>query len=126
MAVKRIMHASDFSKASTPAFRLARDLAKALRAELILCHAYEVVTPLTVSEGFVLPRVLDQMWRAARTSAGSGLDRLVAQARRDRVTASPATSETARLARSHGEMYSAVAATASSAAGPRRNGGHRR
>ena len=54
MTIKRIMHASDFSKASGAAFRLARELAEVLRTELVVCHAYNPVAPLAASEGFVV------------------------------------------------------------------------
>src|SRR5687767_10538461 len=45
MTIKRILHASDFSKASKPAFRLARELARTFRAELIVFNAADTVKP---------------------------------------------------------------------------------
>ena len=88
MTIKRIMHASDFSTASGAAFKLARALAKALHAELVLCHAYQPMPPVAGGEGYVSPRVIEQIWTAARTSAGGKLERLAAVARRDRLRVS--------------------------------------
>lgn len=85
MTIKRIMHASDFSKASGAAFRLARELAKVLRAELVVCHAYNPVAPLAASEAFVAPGVVDQIWTAARRTGRRKLERLATAARRDRL-----------------------------------------
>src|SRR5260370_15294890 len=78
------MPASDCSTASGAAFKLARALAKALHAELVLCHAYQPMPPVAVGEGYVSPRVIEQIWTAARTSARGRLERLATAARRDR------------------------------------------
>src|SRR5260370_17282100 len=83
------MPASDCSTASGAAFKLARALAKALHAELVLCHAYQPMPPVAVGEGYVSPRVIEQIWTAARTSARGRLERLAAAARRDRLRFSP-------------------------------------
>ena len=88
MTIKRIMHASDFSKASGAAFRLARGLAKVLRAELVVCHAYNPVPAIAAGEGYVAPGVVDQIWTAARRNGRRKLDRLAAGARRDRLRVS--------------------------------------
>jgi nucleotide-binding universal stress UspA family protein len=88
MKIKRILHASDFSRASHPAFGLARELAATLRAELILCHAYQAVTPLDVGEGYVSAGVIKELWSSARASARRRLDRLAASAKRGRLRVS--------------------------------------
>jgi universal stress protein A len=81
LKITRILHASDFSPASRPAFRLARDLARALEAELILCHAWQPAA-LLMGEGYVAPSLLQEMWTTTRQRARRDLDRLAASARR--------------------------------------------
>ena len=76
MKIKRIVHATDFSRASRPALALALDLARAFEAELILCHAYQAVTPMGAGEAYVSPQLLQQMWTAAEQGARRNLARL--------------------------------------------------
>lgn len=87
MAIKRILHASDFSGASRPAFRLARELAEALRAQLILFHAYQVVTPMA-GEGPIPPRLLQEMVTSTRAGARRKLDALAGSAGGGRIRVS--------------------------------------
>ena len=47
MTIKRMLCASDFSPASRPALRLAQELARTLKAKLILFHAYEASVPIS-------------------------------------------------------------------------------
>jgi nucleotide-binding universal stress UspA family protein len=47
MTIKRMLCASDFSPASRPALRLAQELARTLKAKLILFHAYEGSVPIS-------------------------------------------------------------------------------
>ena len=49
---RRILHASDFSPASRPAFRRALDLARANRASLTVVHVYSAFIPV-MGEGYV-------------------------------------------------------------------------
>ena len=84
MPIKRILHASDFSKASRPAFKLARELARTLKAELIVFNAAEVVVPM-MGDGYVAPSVVEEIWTAGRREAERGVARLVQAARRDRI-----------------------------------------
>ena len=61
MTIKRMLCATDFSPASRPALRLAQELARTLKAKLILFHAYERSVP--IGDGGYLPSsVLQQMW----------------------------------------------------------------
>ncbi len=78
---RRILHASDFSRASTPAFRRATDLARANRADLTIVHVYMPVIPLA-GEGYAAPQVYDQMLTEIRAEAQRQLDRLVTKAKR--------------------------------------------
>jgi universal stress protein A len=94
MTIKRILHASDFSKASQPAFRLARQLARTLKAELIVFNAAETVIPaLGAGEGYVSPTVVRDVWEAGRRTAQAGVDALVKTARADRIRVRGAVSE---------------------------------
>jgi nucleotide-binding universal stress UspA family protein len=84
---RRILHASDFSPASRPAFRRALDLARANRAGLTLVHVYSTYLPV-MGEGFVGGgQVYDKMIADIRTDAQRRLGRLVAQARKKGVRA---------------------------------------
>jgi nucleotide-binding universal stress UspA family protein len=79
--IRRIIHASDFSKASRAAFAKAVDLAKAYRAELLVVHVLSVVPPF-LGEGYVPPNVWEEIEAGARAGAQRQLNRLVARARR--------------------------------------------
>jgi nucleotide-binding universal stress UspA family protein len=84
---RRILHASDFSPASRPAFRRALDLARANRARLTLVHVYSTYIPM-MGEGYVgSAQVYDKMIVDIRTDAQRRLDRLVTQARKNGVRA---------------------------------------
>lgn len=82
MTIKRILHASDFSKASQPAFKLARQLARTLKAELIVFTAVDTVMPM-LGEGYVSPTVVREVWTAGRQTGKRGVDKLVRAARAD-------------------------------------------
>ena len=84
---RRILHASDFSPASRPAFRRALDLARANRAGLTLVHVYSTYIPM-MGEGYVGGgQVYDKMIADIRTDAQRRLGRLVAEARKTGVRA---------------------------------------
>ena len=77
--LRRILHPSDFSPASSGAYRQAVELAKANRAELLLVH---VLTPLVLpTDGYVSPKVYDEMSAAAQAEGRKHLDALVKKAR---------------------------------------------
>jgi len=80
MKIRRILHPSDFSRASRPALALARELARAFEAELILCHAVQPVMPVGPGEGYVSARLVQQMWSAAERDARQRLGRLARSA----------------------------------------------
>jgi nucleotide-binding universal stress UspA family protein len=79
-AIRRILHATDFSAASRPAFIRARELARANRAELIALH---VMTPpvLYTPDGYALPQTYERLLADMRATARKQLDRLVAGAK---------------------------------------------
>ena len=85
---RRIVHPTDFSKASASAF--ARGLAEArqTRSELILVHVLAPVIPAAgMSEGYLSPSVYEQMSKSARAWAQKQMDRLLAKAKTARVRA---------------------------------------
>lgn len=80
MTVKRILHPSDFSPASRPALRLALELTRALRAELILCHAWQV--PIVTADAYMPPAMLEELTTGTRTDGQRQLDALARSARK--------------------------------------------
>jgi len=77
--LRRILHPSDFSPASSGAYRQAVALAKANRAELLLVH---VLAPFVLpTDGYVSPKVYDEMSAAAQAEGRKHLDALVKKAR---------------------------------------------
>jgi nucleotide-binding universal stress UspA family protein len=103
---RRILHASDFSPASAPAFARAVALAKAKHAELCLLHVLDPTMPVT--DGVVSPPTYAALLKSARAYARKGLARLVARAVEAGVRATPvlregsAWSEIARASRARG------------------------
>ena len=84
--IRRILHPSDFSSASVAAFTRAVESAKASGAELILVHVMSPVVPLA-GDGYVSPRVYEDLQKAARAQGQKGLDALLAKAKKARVRA---------------------------------------
>ena len=72
---RRILHPSDFSAASRPAFRHALELAKASGAYLLVAHVLPVV-PL-VPDAYIVATTYDALQRAQRASGQKQLGRLV-------------------------------------------------
>jgi nucleotide-binding universal stress UspA family protein len=84
--IRRILHPSDFSRASSAAFARAVDMAKANRAELLLVHVLAPFVPM-VGDGYVAPKVYEEIETSARAQAQKQLDLLVAKARKAGVRA---------------------------------------
>lgn len=83
---RRLLHPTDFSKASKAAF--ARSLAEARqsRRELVLVHVLSPVIPLAAAgEGYIAPSVYEQMSKSAHAWAKKQMDRLLAEAKRAKV-----------------------------------------
>jgi nucleotide-binding universal stress UspA family protein len=82
-ATRRIMHSTDYSPASRPAFRKAVELAKALHKELVLVHVLSpVLVPIITGEMYIPPSTYDELQRTSRTVALRHLERLTAVAKR--------------------------------------------
>jgi len=79
-AIRRILHATDFSRASRAAFQRAVELARANRAELTLVHVF--TPPLVYApDGYALPQAYQEMLDSVRSQAQKQLDKLLAKAR---------------------------------------------
>jgi nucleotide-binding universal stress UspA family protein len=85
---RRILHPTDFSRASSRAFALALDVARQNRAELILLHVIDQAIPIP-TEGYVPPRMYEEIRTSALAWARKKLDRLVTRARVPGVRVSP-------------------------------------
>jgi nucleotide-binding universal stress UspA family protein len=78
--LRRILHATDFSAASRPAFKMAMDLAAREGARLLLLHVLTPPSPLSAGSGPVPLSYLDLL-QAARREAGRRLAAALARAR---------------------------------------------
>jgi nucleotide-binding universal stress UspA family protein len=87
--IRTIVHPTDFSRASTPAFKRAVELAKDRRAQLLVVHVLAPVAPIMMADGYVAPKVYEDMEAAARAGAQKQLRRLVDQATRAGVRVKP-------------------------------------
>lgn len=85
IAFRRILHPTDFSRASAPALRRAVALARACRAPLVLLHVMTPPSPF-LGEG-ALPRSYADLLNLARRSARRRLAAALARVRRVRVRA---------------------------------------
>ena len=83
---RRILHPTDFSRASSAAFTRALADARASRSELVLVHVLAPVIPVA-GEGYVSPSVYEQMTESARGWARKQMDRLLGKAKAARVRA---------------------------------------
>lgn len=81
-----ILHPSDFSTASAAAFKRAVEDAKANDALLLIAHVLAPAMPL-VSEGYVSPKVYQDMERSLTAWGQKHLDALVARAKKAGVRA---------------------------------------
>ena len=81
--LRRILHPSDFSRASRAAFSRAVEMTKDNRAELIVVHVW---SPVVFMGGdgysYISPKVYEEMEASARAYGMKHLDALVAKARK--------------------------------------------
>ncbi len=73
-----ILHPSDFSSASAPAFRKVLALAKSMRRPLLIAH---VMSRAALVPGYMPPKVYDDLYRSIELAARRRLDRLLRRAR---------------------------------------------
>lgn len=84
MKRRPILHATDFSKASRPAFRYALGLAKETGAPLLIVHVF---VPPILGEGEIFPRIYEDLVAQMRYEATKKLTTLLREAKKSRVTA---------------------------------------
>jgi nucleotide-binding universal stress UspA family protein len=77
--IRRVLHPTDFSRASSAAYRRAIELAKANRAELMLLHVLSVPVPVT-GDGYMPPKIYEEIVTGARAYGQKQLDALVRKA----------------------------------------------
>ena len=78
--MRRILHATDFSTASEAALKKAVELAKQSRAELVVLHVMSPVV-YTVGEGYMSPKMYDELAASTRAWANGQLDRQLRKAK---------------------------------------------
>ena len=74
-----VMHATDFSSASRPAFAKAVELAKRDRTGLVIMHV--MTPPAWVGDGYISPTTLDEIYRGYRKDSEKKLAAVVAKAK---------------------------------------------
>ena len=84
--IRRILHPTDFSRASTPAFKRAVEMAKANRSELVVAHVLVPSMPI-MGDGYVSPQVYEDLDAAARSAAQKQIRKLVDRAKQAGVRA---------------------------------------
>jgi nucleotide-binding universal stress UspA family protein len=78
--IRRILHPTDFSKASAAAYKRAVEMAKANRAELLLVHVLAPAIPM-MADGYLSPKVYEDMENASRGYGQKHLAALVRKAK---------------------------------------------
>lgn len=79
--VRRILHPTDFSRASGAAFLKAVALAKESRAQLLLVHVLLPPTPF-IGDGYISPKTYEELEASARRGAQRELAKVVAKAQK--------------------------------------------
>jgi universal stress protein A len=88
--IRRILFASDLSKASTKAFATAITLAKAIHADMTILHVLVPITPLA-PEQYIAGTTLDQLNADAQRWAQEHIANLTAKATKDGIRATGLT-----------------------------------
>ncbi len=85
MNIRRILHPTDFSRASGQALAEAIELAKQNHAELLLLHVMSPVTPYLAEDSYVSPALYTQMEESVKHEAESAMSALIAKAKKAKV-----------------------------------------
>jgi nucleotide-binding universal stress UspA family protein len=83
---RRILHPSDFSRTSGAALKKAIEMAKTARAELLVVHVVSPVAPIA-GEGYVSPKMYEEIAASTRAWAQKQLAKLLAKAKQAGVRA---------------------------------------
>ncbi len=86
---RRILHATDFSRASSAALKAAIGMAKNNRGRLTILHVMAPPALALPGEGYVSPTLYESLETSARGQARKRLDAVVAKARSGGVRATP-------------------------------------
>jgi nucleotide-binding universal stress UspA family protein len=78
--IRRILHPTDFSKASSGAYKRAVEMAKGNRAELLLVLVLIPAIPM-MADGYLSPKVYEDMENASRAYGQKHLSALVRKAK---------------------------------------------
>jgi nucleotide-binding universal stress UspA family protein len=106
MTKRPIVHPTDFSSASRPAFAKAIALAKASGSAIVVLHVLNPSLPLPIGDEYISPPTYDGLLKASRAWALKQLAGLTRRARAARVRAAAVlregveATEIARLAKS--------------------------
>ena len=79
--IRRVLHPTDLSKASSAAYRRAVDMARGNHAELLLVHVLAPADPM-MADGYVSPKVYEDMVNATRAYGQKHLTTLVRKTKR--------------------------------------------
>lgn len=79
--IRSVLHPSDFSPASGPAFTRAVEMAKANHAELLLVHVLTPVVPM-VGDGYISPKAYDDLQRSSQAQGRKRLNALAGRAKK--------------------------------------------
>jgi nucleotide-binding universal stress UspA family protein len=79
--VRRILHPTDFSTAGRAALAKAIEMARTEKAELVVAHVLPMVMPMT-GDGYVSPKVFEDIQRSTRQQGQKQLDGVLARARK--------------------------------------------
>jgi len=111
---RAILHATDYSPASRPAFAKAMEMARRDHAPLLIAHVMAPVMPMMAGDGYISPTTWDAIAKGYRTTSQKKLDVLVRRAKRAGVRARGLLLEGTPAARVLlGSVASRVVATAS-------------
>ncbi len=85
--IRRLLHATDYSKASEPALQQAVDLAKQNNAELLVVHVMEPVTPYVAGDDFGGAELYMRLEESTKKDAQSSMKKLMQRLERSKVKA---------------------------------------
>ncbi len=85
--IRRILHPTDFSRASAQALAKSIEFAKENDAELLILHVITPITPYLAENSYVSPGLYTQMEESANQEAESAMSALMAKAKKAKVEA---------------------------------------
>jgi nucleotide-binding universal stress UspA family protein len=83
--LRRVLHATDFSRASQRAFAEALEMAEQNKAELVLLHVLTPIANYVIGDHYTDPSLYTRLEETAEREAETGLANLVKRAQKARV-----------------------------------------